>query len=283
MAKTWFIYGTVSSGAAKRAVDAMYAKLAAIVGEDLAEHLDRGEELEPPTLGFWPDVSVASSGVPAADNERASLTGPGKKAKVRFDEAALKRLAKSFSVIRFDGPRGFDPALVTTLRVLVELLGPCVFTREPGSELITSETLLADLADLPDLPAGMRAALAGERDEDEEEDEADEDEDDEDEDEEEDEDDEEVDEDEDEPAPDSARPETLRGTLAAMAELPRARRKASELMGSAPEIVVRLAERLARVGVETDAVAARALGVKDEDVVAARKALAKLLRRAENR
>ena len=276
MAHSWRFYTKASRTAAGRAVDDMYEKLAAVVGEDLAEHLEPGEELEPAKLGCWPDVAVLASPVPTADEVETAVAEAGNTG-VRVQDAALKRLAKCVSSIRIDHPRDFDPALVTAVRALVAALGPCVFSKGAGFDLLTSETLLADIAKATDLAAAMRAAVAGKLVD------KDDDEDDEDDDEEEDEDDEEEEEDDDEPPSDSARPEVLRGTLAAMAELPRARRKASELMGSAPDLVARFTERLARVGAEPDAAVAKALNVTEKDVIGARKALALILRRAENR
>ena len=95
--------------------------------------------------------------------------------------------------------------------------------------------------------------------------------------------DEDEDEDDDAPAPDSARPEVLRMLLGEIAQLPRVRRKAAELLGGAPPIVGKFAERLARLGAEPDPVVAKELGVTERDVVGARKALSILLRRAESR
>ena len=273
MSHSWFIYTTVAPTVAERAVEAMYATLAGIVGEDLAEHLDPGEELEPPALGYWPAISVAASTpVPSADELRASLAEGGKK-NAKLDEAALERLAKCRATIQIDRPQRFDPALVSALRALFEKLGPSLFTKGPGTDLSTSESLLTSLAASTDLPAKLRAVEDGEVDGD---DEDDDDEDDED-------DDEDEDEDEDEPAPDSARPEVLRTVLGAISQVPRARRKASELLGAAPPLVGKVAERLARIGAEPDATVAQALGVDAPEVVAARKALATILRRAESR
>lgn len=262
MAEPWFIYATVPRTAATRAVEATYETLGGIVGKDLAEHLEPGEDLEPPVLGFWPDISVsASASVPTAEAERTSLTDPTKTG-ATFEEAALARLAKCMSTIRVERPEAFDPAFVSAIRTLVENLGKSVFTNRPGFHLATSESLLASLAEYPDLASTLRAVAAGELDDEEEDEEEDED---------------------DEPASDSARPEVLRKILEAIAQHPRARRKAGELLAEAPEIVGTFAERLARIGAEPDPAVAKALDVNERDVVGARKALASILRRAENR
>jgi hypothetical protein len=227
----------------------MYKTLGRIVGKDLAEHLEPGEELEPPVLGCWPDITVPeTSRVPDA---RAS----------RGEKAALVRLAECVSTIRIDLVRDFDPALVSALRAVFEDLGPSVFAKGEGVDLTTSESLLASLAKSPDLAATLRAVEAGELEEE----------------------DEHEDEDDEEPAPDSARPEVLRTILGEISQHPRARRKAGELLAEAPEIVGKVAERLARVGAEADPVVAKALDVKEREVLGARKALATILRRAENR
>ena len=254
----------------------MYVTLGDIVGEDLAEHLEPGEELEPPSLGCWPDVSVLKVPVPTPAEVRASLTEPGK-LNVKFEESALERLAKCQSTIRIDRAQRFDPALVSAVRSLFEELGPCVFTESQGFDLSTSESLLATLTTTQDLAAKLKAIAAGEVDEDEENEDEDEDE------EFEDDEDEDEDEDDDAPAPDSARPEVLRMLLGEIAQLPRVRRKAAELLGGAPPIVGKFAERLARLGAEPDPVVAKELGVTERDVVGARKALSILLRRAESR
>jgi hypothetical protein len=269
MAHSWFIYTSVPSTAAESAVEAMYETLGAIVGEDLAEHLEPGEDLEPPVLGFWPNIAVATpAAIPTAAELRASVANPKKK-NVTLEEAALERLAKCVTTIQIEKPQDFDPALVSAVRALFESLGPSVFTEGQGSDLSTSESLLATLAKHPDLASTLRAVAAGELDDDEDlDDEAEE---------------EEQEDDEDEPASDSARPEVLRKILAEIAQHPRARRKAGELLAEAPEIVATFAERLARIGAEPDPAVAKALDVKEREVLAARKALANILRRAENR
>jgi hypothetical protein len=272
MSQPWLIYTTASRSVAEEAVESMYVTLGLVVGEDLAEHLDPGEELEPPTLGSWPDVSVLEKApVPTSDEARASLAGSGK-AKAKLDEAALTRLATCKSTIQIDQATAFDPSHVSALRALFESLGPSVFTKGAGLELSTSESLLATLAGAADLAESLRAIAAGKADDDDD----DEDEDDED-------DDDDLDEDDDEPAPDSAKPEMLRMMLGEIAQLPRVRRKAAELLGGAPPLVGQFAERLARVGAEPDLAAAKALGVEEREVIGARKALANLLRRAESR
>jgi hypothetical protein len=268
MSQSWTIYTTASPEAATSAVKAMYATLAGIVGEDLAEHLEPGEELEPPSLGFWPDVSVASTPVPKS-------AGKGKDFK--HEGGAVERLKTCKATIRIDRAERFDPALISAMRALFESLGPCLFTK--GQDLLTSETLLATVLSNRDLAAALRAIAAGEQIDEEEEDEDEEEEEDEDEEE---EDDEEAEED-DEPAPDSAKPEMLRMILGEIAQIPRARRKAAELLGGAPPLVGTFAERLARVGAEPDPVAAKALAVTERDIVGARKALAIILRRSEGR
>jgi hypothetical protein len=262
MSQSWSLYAPVTIAVAERAVADMYKALAAVVGPDLAEHLDPGEELEPPELGLWPEVSVPQkSSIP-------SVAAPGsKKPGVHGDEAALARLATCTASIDIEHPNDFDPALVTALRALIASLGPCVFSGGEGSELTTSESLLAKLETSLDLAAGLRKLAAGESiGEEDEEEKEDEDE-----------------EEEDEPAPDSARPEMLRMLLGEIAQQPRIRRKVSELLGNAPPLVATVAERLARIGVEPDAVSAKALGVTEGDVAAARKTLATIFRRAENR
>ena len=242
----------------------MYETLGAIVGEDLAEHLEPGEDLEPPALGFWPDISVCSAeSIPSVAELRASMADPKKK-NVTLEEAALERLAKCVSAIKIDKPQDFDPALVSAVRALFDSLGPSVFTEGQGSDLTTSESLLTTLAKQPDLASTLRAVAAGELDDDEDLDDGD-------------------DDDAEEPASDSARPEVLRKILAEIAQHPRARRKAGELLAEAPEIVATFAERLARIGAEPDPAVAKALDVKEREVLAARKALASILRRAENR
>jgi hypothetical protein len=247
MAHSWWIYATVSRPGAVRSVERMYKTLGRIVGKDLAEHLEPGEELEPPVLGCWPDITVPeASSVPEA-------------AASRGEKAALVRLAECVSTIRIDQVRDFDPALVSALRAVFEDLGPSVFAKGKGVDLTTSESLLASLAKSPDLAATLRAVEAGELEEEHE------------------------DEDDEEPAPDSARPEVLRTILGEISQHPRARRKAGELLAEAPEIVGKVAERLARVGAEADPAVAKALDVKEREVLGARKALATILRRAENR
>src|SRR6476620_3715294 len=100
MSNSWLIYTTASRPAAESAVETMYETLGGIVGEDLAEHLDPGEELEPPSLGSWPDVSVLDKvPVPTADEARASIAGSGK-GKAKLDEAALERLASCKATIQ---------------------------------------------------------------------------------------------------------------------------------------------------------------------------------------
>jgi hypothetical protein len=264
----WWIYAKVAVPAARNAVAKAYAELAGIVGEDLAEHLEAGEELEPPVLGYWPDISVATMPPPAAADVRSALPQSSKPGP-RCDEAAIGRLAVCTCSFKIERPQGFDPALVTALRTLLNHLGPCVFSKDEGIWM-TSESVLAELSGLRDLAKTLAAVASGDLDED----------------------DEAVDSDaadresaadpEDEDTA-SARPETLRQTLFAMAEYPRARRKANAMMGEAPELVAKFVERLARVGPETDAVAAQALGARDEEIRAARKSLAAILRRAETR
>lgn len=253
MPHSWFIYTTLARPEALRAVEATYVTLGKIVGEDLAEHLDPGEELEPPSLGAWPDIKVASGAVP---------------------EAALALLAGCKSTIKVEGAKGFDPALVSAVRALLAALGPCVFAEGKTAALQTSEALLKTIEKYADLAAALREVTSGDDDDDDDEEEEED---------EEDTDDEDDEDDEDEPAPDSARPAVLRTVLGAISQVPRARRKAAELLGAAPEIVGKVAERLARVGAESDADVAKALAVTEKDVVGARKALATLLRRAENR
>jgi hypothetical protein len=263
MSQSWSLYAPVTIAVAERAVADMYKALAAVVGPDLAEHLEPGEELEPPELGLWPEVSVPQKSVIPS----VGAPGGAKKAAVNGDEAALARLATCTASIDIEHPNDFDPALVTALRALIASLGPCVFSGGEGSELTTSESLITKLETSLDLAAALRKLAAGESigEEDEEEEEDDE------------------DEDEDEPAPDSARPEMLRMLLGEIAQQPRIRRKVSELLGNAPPLVASVAERLARIGAETDAVAAKALAVTEADVAAARKTLATIFRRAENR
>ncbi|MDB4942819.1 MAG: hypothetical protein JWP97_2353 [Labilithrix sp.] len=282
MSESWFIYAPVTKAAAERAVAAAYQALGKIVGEDVAEDLEKGDELEPAMLGVWPDLS-ASSSVPSVDEERDSLNEVGK-TEVRFEEAALERLATCKSAVRIDrGIPEFDPALVTALRILVGKLGACVFTENPGSELETSEALLKRIAALPDLATAQKsedeevgaaakkrgAAAAKSEDDDEGEEEDDE----------EDEDEEEVE----EPLQETsdARPDAIRSTLAEIAQNPRARRKAGELLSGASDEIGAYAERLARSGPEPDAVVARALNKPEADVKAARLELAKLLRRLD--
>ena len=276
MGYSWYIYAPVTITAAERAVDAMYEALAAVVGEDLADHLEPGEALEPSELGLWPDLSVPLKPlIPSVAEQRAALDDPSKTG-VSIEEAALARLAKCTATVRIDRPAGgFDPALVTALRALVAKIGPCVFTEALGFTLTTSESLITTLATQQDLATALRAievrdSVDGDEDEDEDEDE----EEDEDEDE---------DEAEDEPAPDSARPEMLRMLLGEIAQQPRMRRKVSELLGNAPPLVAAFAERLARIGAEPDAACARALNVTEADLASARKALATIFRRAESR
>jgi hypothetical protein len=262
MSQSWSLYAPVTIAVAERAVADMYKALADVVGPDLAEHLEPGEELEPPELGLWPEVSVPQKAV------IPSVAAPAgaKKTGVHGDEAALTRLATCTASIDVEHPNDFDPALVTALRALMASLGPCVFSGGEGSELTTSESLIAKLETSLDLAAALRKLAAGESIGEDEEEEDDEDE-----------------EEEDEPAPDSARPEMLRMLLGEIAQQPRIRRKVSELLGNAPPLVAAVAERLARIGAEPDAVSAKALAVTEADVVAARKTLATIFRRAENR
>lgn len=278
MSVSWFLYSTATAPAAKRAVAATYDGLGSIVGEDLAEHLEPGEELEPVTLGHWPELSVLkSTPVPTPDEQRAELSQPDK-TDVRLEEAALTRLAKCVSTVRIAGPQGFEPTLVSALRLLVAKLGPCVFTDAPGFTLETSETLLKNLTAERDLATALKVVTSGEPVEEEKESDEDEDyEDDEDEDEDEDE-----AEDEEETEDASARADILRGNLAEIAKLPRVRRKAGDFLAEAPQIVGTYAERLARIGVETDAAVAKALNVTEREVLGARNALARILRRAES-
>jgi hypothetical protein len=246
MAHSWWIYATVSRTGAVRSLERMYKTLGRIVGKDLAEHLEPGEELEPPVLGCWPDIMVPEvPTLPAADAKRG-------------EKEAVARLSECVSTIRIDQVRDFDPALVSALRALFEDLGPSVFAKGEGVDLVTSESLLASLAKSPDLASTLRAVAAGELEEEE-------------------------DEEAEEPASDSSRPEVLRKILGEISQHPRARRKAGELLAEAPEIVGKFAERLARIGVEADPAVAKALDVKEREVLEARKALATILRRAENR
>src|SRR4051794_33493706 len=104
MADSWLIYAPVTSTAAASALAAMYETLGGIVGEDLAEHLEPGEELEPPVLGLWPNLSVATSPVPTAAEVRARLGDAPKKAAAKLDEAALERLASCKVTIRIAAP-----------------------------------------------------------------------------------------------------------------------------------------------------------------------------------
>jgi hypothetical protein len=264
MGHHWSLYAPVKISAAEQAVDAMYETLSDIVGDDLAEHLEPGEELAPSELGLWPDVSVPlSPHIPTAEEERRSLSDPNKVG-VRFEEAALERLATCTAHVRIDRPRDLDPALVSALRALIAKLGPCVFTEAHGFELTTSETLLATLAKLPDLTTALRAVVAAETEDEDFTDEAEE-------------------EEEDEPVPDSARPEVLRMVLGEIAQRPAARRKVSELLGAAPKVVGAVAERLARIGAEPDSAIAKALGITEPEALAARVALATIFRRAERR
>lgn len=265
MSQSWSLYAPVTVAVAERAVVDMYKALAAVVGPDLAEHLEPGEELEPPELGLWPEVSVPQKSVIPSVGGRA---GAQKAPALAADEAAAARLATCTASIDIEHPNDFDPALVTALRALIASLGPSVFSGGDGSELTTSESLLTKLETSLDLAAALRKLAAGESigDDDDEEEEDDEDE-----------------EEEDEPAPDSARPEMLRMLLGEIAQQPRIRRKVSELLGNAPPLVATVAERLARIGVETDAVSAKALGCTEADVATARKTLATIFRRAENR
>ena len=263
MSQSWSLHAPVTVAVAERAVVDMYKALAAVVGPDLAEHLEPGEELEPPELGRWPEVSVPQKSVIPSVGGRA---GAPKAPALAADEAAAARLATCTASIDIEHPNDFDPALVTALRALIASLGPSVFSGGDGSELTTSESLLTKLETSLDLAAALRKLAAGESIGDEEEEEDDEDE-----------------EEEDEPAPDSARPEMLRMLLGEIAQQPRIRRKVSELLGNAPPLVATVAERLARIGVETDAVSAKALGCTEADVATARKTLATIFRRAENR
>jgi hypothetical protein len=263
MSQSWSLYAPVTVAVAERAVADMYKALAAVVGPDLAEHLEPGEELEPPELGLWPEVSVAEKAlIPSVSGRGAAKKAPA----VAADEAAAARLATCTASIDIEHPNDFDPALVTALRALIASLGSSVFSGGDGSELTTSESLLTKLETSLDLAAALRKLAAGESIGDDDEDDDDED-----------------DDDEDEPAPDSARPEMLRMLLGEIAQQPRIRRKVSELLGNAPPLVATVAERLARIGVETDAVSAKALGCTEADVAAARKTLATIFRRAENR
>jgi hypothetical protein len=261
MGHHWSLYAPVSISAAEQAVEAMYDALTEIVGEDLAEHLEPGEVLEPPELGLWPDVLVPlSPHIPTVEEERASLDAPDKTG-VRFEEAALERLGTCTAHIRIERPKDFDPALVSALRVLTAKLGPCVFTEARGFDLVTSESLLVTLTKRPDLATALRAAVENEA--------ADEYDD--------------SDDDEEEPVPDSARPEVLRVVFGAIAQRANMRRKVSERLGGAPKLVGMYAERLARIGAEPDPAVAKALGITEREVVQARVALAAIFRHAEGR
>ena len=266
MGHHWSLYAPVPITAAERAVEAMYEALAAIVSEDLADHLEPGEELQPPELGHWPDVLVPlSPHIPTVEEERALLADPNKVG-VRFEEAALERLGKCTAHIRLEQPQDFDPALVSALRALIAKLGPCVFTESHGFDLTTSESLLTTLAKLPDLATALRAVVSNEAEEEYSDDDGADD-----------------DEDADEPVPDSARPEVLRMIFGEIAKQPAARRKVSELLGAAPKIVGIYAERLARVGAEPDSAVAKGLGITEHEAVSARVALATIFRRAEKK
>lgn len=263
MGFAWTIYTPVSVAAAERAVEAMYEALAEIVGDDVADDLEPGDELEPASLGLWPDIAVARSAeIPTVEEARAWRDDP-KKLPKRFEEAAIERLPQCTTEIAIDRPQGLDPALVSALRFLLPKLGPSLFTESVEVQLTTSETFLKTLAKLPDLESAQ--------DEDDEDDE---------------------DEDEDDDAPEvedpgevvdpaAMRPEVLRALLGEIAQHPRLRKRVGELLHDAPPTVGAFAEHLARAGAQPDAVVAKALKVAEAEVVAARRGLALLLAKVD--
>lgn len=259
MGFAWTIYTPVSVAAAERAVEAMYEALAEIVGDDVAGDLEPGDELEPASLGLWPDIAVARTAeIPTVEEARAWRDDP-KKLPKRFEDAAIERLPKCATEIAIDRPQGLDPALVSALRFLLPKLGPSLFTESVELQLTTSETFLKTLAKLPDLESA--------RDEDD-------------------------DDDDDEPGEDeedagevvdaaATRPELLRALLGEIAQHPRLRKRVGELLHDAPPTVGAFAEHLARAGAQPDAVVAKALKVGEAEVAAARRGLAILLAKVD--
>ncbi|MCA9590399.1 MAG: hypothetical protein KC657_34085 [Myxococcales bacterium] len=289
MASSWTIYASATTDAALRAVDAMYAAL-----EELYEKVDLGDGDSAPDLGFLPDVEVSRSPVPKADAERAAVAESAKIG-ARVEDAAFARLSKCKSTLIVDRPTELDedPTLVSALKILFEMLGPSVFVGGDAHRLVTSETLLAELAKHRDLDAAIKArggkpekkasavrptaakvaladdsdtALDSDTDLDASDTELDSDTD--------------LDDEDDEEAADSAEPDALRRTLAAIAEHPASRRRAGDLLEKAPDLVQRVAERLARIGVESDDALARGTDADIKRVKTARLALAALLRKA---
>jgi hypothetical protein len=267
MDSTWWIYTSASAAHSKKLVRSVYEALSAIVGEDLAEHLEPGEELEPPVLGYWPDITLSARAIPSTGDHAETASGGTNDS----DETVRTRLGRCLSAIQIERPQGFHPALVTAVRLLLAQSESAVFSRN-DRHFVTGERLLEELKGSRDLSATLRAVAAGELDADEEF--------------EQDEDDTDhgsrskADSPEDEDAL-AAKPEALRQTLIAMADYPRARRRASAMMGDAPALIATFVERLARVGAESDAAAATALQVAEQEIVAARRTLAGILKRAE--
>lgn len=263
MGYAWTIYAPVSVSAAERAVEAMYAALAEIVGEDIAEDIEPGDDLEPASLGIWPDIAVArSASIPTVEEASAWRDDPNKTEK-RFEAAAIARLPKCTTRIAIDRPQGFDPALVSALRFLLPKLGPSLFSESVEFDLTTSETLLKTLAKHPDLESAQE--------DDDEDGDADDDDDDAD------------DPVDDEPVVDdaAARPEVLRALLGEIAQHARLRRRVGELLHDAPPTVGAYAEHLARAGAQSDTVAAKALKLSEADVGTARRGLAALLAKVD--
>ena len=153
MASSWTIYASATTDAALRAVDAMYAAL-----EELYEKVDLGDGDSAPDLGFLPDVEVSRSPVPKADAERAAVAESAKIG-ARVEDAAFARLSKCKSTLIVDRPTELDedPTLVSALKILFEMLGPSVFVGGDAHRLVTSETLLAELAKHRDLDAAIKA------------------------------------------------------------------------------------------------------------------------------
>lgn len=286
MSSTWTLYATASTDVALRAVDATYAKL-----EELYESVDLDDGDSAPDLGFLPDVEVSQSPVPTPAAQRTAL---GKRLGGRIEDAAFTRLAKCKSTILLDRPTSLeeDPTLVSSLKLLLAQLGEVVFAGSGALAFVTGETLAEELERHRDLEGAVKARRrsglqrvakprveeSGEvphgaadsdtdvgdsdtslEDSDTSLDDL---------------------EDEDDEAVDSAEPDALRRTLAAIAEHPSSRRRASELLDKAPDLVVRVAERLARVGVESDEALAKGVDADLKKVKAARLSLAELLRKA---
>lgn len=266
----WSALYVGSTDLATSAVDAAYERLETTLGEERWQAL-QDEDDDVATLGELPELDVSKSS-PSPDEERESLAKTKKKGVV--EEKAIDRLATCKSTIRIQAPPALEdsPVLVSMLRWILEQVGPCVYAKTPGSTLVTSESLLKELKALRDVDAAVREL-----------DEADDDEDEDDEDDEEEEGDDDED-DEDAPIPNdpSVTADALRSMLAAIAENPRARRKAGDLFERAPELVVKLAQSLGRDGAAADDVLARRLGVTPAKVASARNALATLIDRAND-